>query len=79
MAGFLERLAGRADDRLVAIEEPRAGLEHEGIVAIGIDRVAELADQQDRVACRIGQQDGGGIAVVIDLAGQLWTVPSSRR
>ena len=66
-------LLGLLADRLFGGEivvEPGADLDQKARAALEMGRQAELADEQDGAAIGVDRQDGGAVAVVVDLADQ---------
>src|SRR6185437_578176 len=68
--GLLLGLAPHAGRRRLILEQASANLEDHSIAALRVDRKAELAHQQHRVALRAMQQHGRRPAVLVGLAHQ---------
>ena len=69
VAGLLDGLAPHGLGRVVAVQQAGAGLDEHAVgAAVDEHREAELADQDDRAARRVEQQQRHAVAAVVGLA-----------
>ena len=69
VAGLLLGLAADGGLGVIAVEQPRGGLEQHAVgMAVEVGGQAELPRQQDRVPRLVAQQDRGAVAAVVGLA-----------